>query len=99
MAKYLLTNKAVDDLANIWNYTFDKWSENQADTYYQMLISNCKKVAINPNLGVKYQGITNNLFGLRANRHIIFYRTIDENTIEITRFLHVSMDLKNRILE
>ena len=34
MARYKLTNKAVEDLAQIWNYTFNKWSENQADTYY-----------------------------------------------------------------
>lgn len=99
MAKYILTNKAVDDLANIWNYTYSQWSENQADTYYKMLISNCERVAINPTLGVKYADISRELFGLRANRHIIFYRNIDEKTIEITRFLHVSMDLKNRLLE
>lgn len=31
MAKYKLTNKAVNDLTRIWNYTIDRWSENQAD--------------------------------------------------------------------
>ena len=34
MASFHLTNKAVEDLAEIWNYTIDKWSENQADHYY-----------------------------------------------------------------
>ncbi len=34
MAKYTLTNKAVKDLSEIWNYTFDQWSERQADFYY-----------------------------------------------------------------
>jgi len=29
MANYYLTNKAVDDLAQIWDYTFDEWSENK----------------------------------------------------------------------
>ena len=41
MAKYKLTNKAVDDLTQIWNYTLDKWSESQADKYYYMLLDNC----------------------------------------------------------
>jgi len=50
MAKYKLTNKAVDDLTKIWNYTFDKWSENQADKYYLMLLENCNEVACNPEL-------------------------------------------------
>lgn len=34
MAKFYLTNLAVKDLADIWNYTFDNWSEQQADYYY-----------------------------------------------------------------
>lgn len=42
MAKFLLTNKAVEDLDKIWNYTVDKLSEEQADKYYQMLIDSCK---------------------------------------------------------
>jgi toxin ParE1/3/4 len=29
MAKYNLTYKAVEDLADIWDYTFDEWSEKQ----------------------------------------------------------------------
>ena len=31
MVKYLLTRRAVEDLTNISNYTFDQWSEDQAD--------------------------------------------------------------------
>ncbi len=50
MARYKLTNKAVEDLTHIWNYTFEKWSENQADTYYNMLLENCKELAGNPGL-------------------------------------------------
>ncbi|WP_420318747.1 type II toxin-antitoxin system RelE/ParE family toxin [Ekhidna sp.] len=34
MANYQLTNLAVQDLTDIWNYTFDNWSEQQADVYY-----------------------------------------------------------------
>lgn len=29
MAKYKLTNRAVVDLAEIWNYTFGQWSKNK----------------------------------------------------------------------
>jgi len=31
MAEFKLTNKAVEDLSKIWDYTFEVWSENQAD--------------------------------------------------------------------
>jgi len=99
MAEYKLTNKAVKDLAEIWDYTFEVWSENQADNYYQSLISNCQEIAENPDLGKNYEGITQSLFGLKPNRHIIFYRRVNKDYIEITRILHEIMDLKNRINE
>jgi toxin ParE1/3/4 len=99
MVRYKLTNKAVEDLTQIWNYTFNKWSENQADIYYRMLIENCKELACNPDLGKNYSEVTQNLLGFKAGRHIIFYRRIEENEIEITRILHGQMDLKNRIKE
>ena len=99
MAKYELTNKAVEDLSKIWDYTFEVWSEKQADKYYEMLISNCQEIAESPNLGKNYDGITQNLLGIKANRHIVFYRKITENYVEITRILHERMDLKKRILE
>lgn len=94
MAKLRLTKKAVEDLADSWEYTFENWSENQADNYYEMLISSCKEIAENPNLGKNYEGITQNLLGIKTNRYIIFYRTLGETSIEIIRILHDSMDLK-----
>ena len=99
MAKYSLTNKAIEDLSEIWNYTFDFWSERQADIYYQMLLENCREIAEKPDIGKNYEGIVNLLFGLRAGRHIIFYRKVNANEVEITRILHERMDLKNRIKE
>src|SRR5271157_449284 len=99
MAKYKLTNKAVDDLTQIWNYTIGRWSENQADKYYRMLLDNFNDVANNPDVGKNYSEVIKNLLGFRAGRHIIFYRKIEEDEIEIIRILHEQMDLKNRIKE
>lgn len=99
MTKYYLTNKAVDDLTSIWNYTILNWSEQQADKYYGILIDTFHEIAKNPGLGKIYQGIIPTLFGLRAKRHIIFYRIISITEIEITRILHEIMDLKKRIKE
>lgn len=99
MARYKLTNKAVDDLTGIWNYTLEKWSEKQADKYYKTLIDNFNEIAKNPKVGKKYSDIINNILGFQVGRHIIFYREIHENEIEITRILHEQMDLKNRIDE
>jgi toxin ParE1/3/4 len=99
MHKFRFTNKAVEDLTTIWDYTFDNWSESQADIYYLLLIENCKEIANNSEVGKNYTGISKNLKGLRAGRHIIFYRKIEENDVEIIRILHEQMDLKHRIRE
>ncbi|MCM4161350.1 type II toxin-antitoxin system RelE/ParE family toxin [Antarcticibacterium flavum] len=97
MAGFRLTNKAVQDLSGIWEYTREFWSEKQADKYYETLIPICRQIANDPNLGKNYDGITPGLLGLKTNRHIIFYRVMNENYVEISRILHERMDLKKRI--
>ena len=99
MAEYKLTNKAVDDLSKIWDYTFEVWSEKQADKYFESLIASCQEIANHPDLGKNYEGISKQLLGMKTNRHIIFYRTLEKNYVEITRILHERMDLKKRIAE
>lgn len=97
MAKYHLTNKAVSDLANIWDYTFDFWSEKQADKYYSLLLESCQELAENPLFGKVYDIVTKNLFGYKVGKHIIFYKLISDNEIEIIRILHGMVDLKSII--
>jgi len=99
MPKYLISNKAVEDLSNIWNYTYKNWSENQADKYYELLIYFCEEISENPKIGKNYNEIDENILGYHASRHIIFYQVIKANEIEVLRILHESMDLKNRIRE
>jgi len=97
MSKYRLSKKAIIDLKNIWDYTYDKWSEYQSDIYYHMLIESFDKVSKNPKSGKKYSMIIDDLKGYKAGRHIIFYRLTNASYIEITRILHEQMDLKNHM--
>jgi toxin ParE1/3/4 len=99
MADYILTNKAIDDLSGIWNYTYDVWSEKQADKYYKMLLEYCQELADKPGLGKNYHEINEDICGFKASHHIIFYKKFREDRIEIVRILHGKMDLKNRIHE
>ena len=99
MAKVLFRQKAIDDLNNIWNYTFEKWSEKQADKYYTILKMACNGIGENPEIGKIYNGIKDNLFGFKSGKHIIFYQQISNDKVEIIRILHERMDLNNRILE
>ncbi len=97
MAKVILRQEAIDDLNDIWNYTFEKWSEKQADKYYATIKLVCNGIAENPNVGKEYHGVSKKLLGLKFGKHIIFYQELSESKIEVIRILHERMDLKNRI--
>lgn len=99
MAEYKLTQKARKDLGNIWNYTVDKWPETQADKYYHMLLDSCQETADGKVKGKQYEGIYPGLLGIKTGKHIIFYRQMDKDRVEIARILHERMDLKRRIRE
>ena len=97
MAKVILRQEAIEDLNDIWTYSFEEWSETQADKYYAVLEFTCMQIGLNPDLGREYKEISNNLFGLRAGKHIVFYQVVNEHEIEIIRILHEQMDLKSRL--
>ena len=99
MAKYQLTNKAVNDISEIWNYTADNWSEIQADTNYDLLLNTCQDLADGKIMGKNYPEINSAISGYRAGQHILFYQTSSNKEILIVRIIHVNMDLKNRMQE
>ncbi|GLR19102.1 type II toxin-antitoxin system RelE/ParE family toxin [Portibacter lacus] len=97
MAKYVLTKRAVKDLTDIWNYTFDNWSEKQADKYYNEILAECDVLAENPEKGKAYFKLIEDLRGAKINKHIIFYRKLERPLMEIVRVLHERMDLKSKL--
>jgi len=99
MAKVILRQKAIDDLNSIWDYTFEKWSEKQADKYYATIKMTCNGIGESPNIGKEYDRVSRNLLGLKSGKHIIFYQVLSNERIEVVRILHERMDLKNRISE
>jgi toxin ParE1/3/4 len=92
MAKAIFRQEAIDDLNDIWDYTFEQWSENQAEKYYSTLKFACKEIGVNPDLGRENTGIKKNLLGFKSGKHIIFYQKISVEEIEVIRILHERMD-------
>jgi toxin ParE1/3/4 len=100
MAKINFTKKAKIDLEEIWDYTYETWSEKQADKYYNELIEKCQELKKDFEQGRDYSILFLNLKGYTVNKHIIFYRLLDKGkTIEIARILHEKMDLKKHLNE
>ena len=99
MPDYILSKKVLEDLSSIWDYTFNVWSETQADKYYKELIASCISLSKNKLVGSAYFEIYPELLGLKVNRYIVFYIRNSSKEILIVRILHQRMDLKSRIEE
>ena len=93
MVKYNITKEAVEDLYNIWNYTVDTWSEEQADKYYDGLNTAISKIASAPLLnGKPFDEILPGLRAFHFRRHMVFYFIQQDGRVLIARVLHERMD-------
>ena len=98
MPKVRYSNKAVEDLSSIWEYTFTQWSENQADEYYAMLISACNCLLYPSVISNRsYEEISEGLLGVKAGHHLIFYNILENDDVMIIRILHDKMDIKQHL--
>lgn len=96
--KYFLSQKAEDDLEEIWFYSFRTWSKEQADEYIRLIISQIEFIAENPNSGTDISEIRKGYFKSRIKSHYIFYKIDSEKqSIQIIRILHGMMDIETRI--
>jgi len=98
--KYRITTLASQDLENIWLYTFENWSIEQADRYLNLIMDEIEYVAEKPNSGFDFSSVRKGYYRSRIKSHILFYR-IDQknNLVEIIRILHQRMDIENRLSE
>lgn len=98
--KYIISKEAENDLENIWFYTFQNWSLNQADKYLSEIINQIKSISHNPDIGKDYSEIRDGYFCSKIKSHFIFYK-VDKRKgiVKIIRILHERMDVKARINE
>jgi len=96
--KYKLSKEAARDLENIWLYTFETWSAEQADRYYNLLLDEIEYVAEKPLVGKDQGHIREGYLRTRVKSHYIFYKINSrEDLIEIIRVLHQRMDIEARL--
>ena len=96
---YRISQKAVEDLEKIWNYTFDKWSPDQADRYYELIIDEIEFISNNFMTEKSMEHIRKGYRSSIIKSHLVFFRMAKDNVVEIIRILHQRMDIENRINE
>ena len=95
--KYLISQQAIEDLDKIWVHTLNKWSKEQADRYYDLIIAEIEFIADSYLIGKSAEQTRKNYRVTKIKSHLIFYRKVDNEIVEIVRVLHQRIDIKKRL--
>ncbi|HEY0976207.1 MAG TPA: type II toxin-antitoxin system RelE/ParE family toxin [Flavobacteriales bacterium] len=96
--KLKVSQAAADDLEDIWSYTAEHWSLEQADRYLGLILDAFDHIVHDPTIGKYFGHAREGYLGLKVGSHIVFYRPgRAANAMEIIRVLHGRMDLENRL--
>ena len=95
---YRISERAFEDIENIWLYTLKNWSVEQADRYYNLILNEIEYIAENPLAGKDYGYLRKDYRCSIVKSHLIFYKYKKrEGIIEVIRILHQSMDIEERL--
>ncbi|KAF2517657.1 type II toxin-antitoxin system RelE/ParE family toxin [Flavobacterium foetidum] len=99
MTEYIISEKALEDINNIWVYTAENWSVAQADRYYNLILDEIEYIAQNFEMARDFGKIRKSYKYSKVKSHLIFFKKDKKNEIEIVRVLHERMDIQNRLTE
>lgn len=99
MAEIRILPAARERILEIWDYTFEKWDEDQADHYVDSLISHLDSI---PRERLVWRVVKEKrfkgIYSVRYKHHFIFFREF-VSFIGIISILHESMDIPSRLKE
>lgn len=98
MLDYIISKRALIDLEEIWVHSFENWSLEQADRYYNLIISEIEYICKHPYTGKSYSVIKEGYRASKVKSHLIFYKLSSTNNIEVIRILHGRMDIEQRMI-
>ena len=99
MSEYVISEKAVEDINNIWIYTAENWSVAQADRYYNLIFDEIEYIANNFDMARDFGKIRKSYKCSKVKSHLIFFKKDKTNEIEVVRVLHERMDIEIRLIE
>ena len=96
MPKVVQTAQTEQDLVDIWVYTAEEWSFEQADNYLDELANGLNRLVEHPQLGHARDDLRTGYRALPIGQHVAFYKMIEEE-IQIVRVLHKSVDAPRHV--
>ena len=99
MSKYVISEKAIEDINNIWIYTAENWSVEQANRYYNLIFDEIEYIVNNFDMALDFGKIRKSYKYSKVKSHLIFFKKDKMNEIEVIRVLHERMDIESRLKE
>ena len=99
MSAFIISEKALEDINNIWIYTAENWSVEQADRYYNLIMDEIEYIVRNFDMARDFGKIRKLYRYSKVKSHLIFFKNDKTNEIEVVRVLHERMDIENRLAE
>lgn len=97
MTSFALTRRAKNDLKAIAKFTEVRWGQAQRNIYIKQFDDTFHMLAETPAVGKNCSFIKDGYQKFPQGSHIIFYKTVKNNRIEITRILHKNMDVTSKL--
>lgn len=97
MIRYILSRLADDSLADIENYTAERWGDAQAEKYIGALFAAFARLAEDPAMGRRRTDIPPSLLVYGVGSHLIVYRSGDGGEVEVVTILHPAMNVAKHI--
>ena len=99
MSQYVISEKAIEDINNIWIYTAENWSVAQANRYYNLIFDEIEYIVNNFDMALDFGKIRKSYKYSKVKSHLIFFKKDKMNEIEVIRVLHERMDIESRLKE
>jgi toxin ParE1/3/4 len=90
MLKAVIRPKSQRDLRDIWSFTRETWSREQANRYLAKLNGAIAELRKRPALGRPSDDVSPGLLRRNAERHVIYFRILGDQLL-VVRVLHDSM--------
>lgn len=74
MSKYIINEKALDDINKIWIYTAETWSIEQADRYYNLIFDEIEYIVDNFEMARDFGKVIKNYRCSKVKSHLVFSR-------------------------
>jgi toxin ParE1/3/4 len=84
-------------LEQIWDYTGDRWGDDQSEKYVREIQRAIERVADNPGIGRACDEVRPGYLKHAVGTHTSYYRIASVDVIDVVRILHQRMDIDRHL--